>query len=399
MIFRQDYINAITPFIDKKIVKILSGIRRCGKSTIFEMIKEELIKRKVPLKNIISKNYTDISFDKNFTEKDMFEDIKKSITTKEKYYLLLDELQEVKGWEKVVNNLLEKENVDIYVTGSNSKLMSGEISTYLSGRYISIPIYTLSFKEFLDFRKENNLSIKDSFEQYIKTGGFPLIALENFEQQSAYQIVSDIYNSVITRDISRRHQIKRQDLFDRVVKFILETMGQTFSANSILKFLKNEYRTISIETIYNYLKWLEDAFIIYKCQRYDLQGKAVLKTQEKYYLADVSLKYSIMGYNGNMVSSSLENIVYLELKRRGYSVYIGKNSVKEIDFVAQKRDEKIYVQVCDKIPEHSDREINNLLEIKDNYPKYIVTLDNLVIGNENGIKIIHITDFLLQEKI
>ena len=398
MIFRQDYINAITPFIDKKVVKILAGIRRCGKSTIFEMIKEELIKRKVPLKNIIAKNYTDISFDKIFTEKDMFDDIKKSITTKEKYYLLLDELQEVKCWEKVVNNLLEKENVDIYVTCSNSKLMSGEISTYLSGRYISISVYTLSFKEFLDFKKENNLSVKDSFEQYIKIGGFPLIALENFDQQSTYQIVSDIYNSVITRDISRRHQIKRQDLFNRVVKFILENIGQTFSANSILKFLKNEYRTISVETIYNYLKWLEDAFIIYKCQRYDLQGKAILKTQEKYYLADVSLKYSIMGYNGKMVSSSLENIVYLELKRRGYSVYIGKNYTKEIDFVAQKRDEKIYVQVCDKIPKQSDRETNNLLEIKDNYPKYVVTLDNLATGNENGIKIIHITDFLLQEK-
>lgn len=399
MIFRQDYINAITPFIDKKIVKILAGVRRCGKTTIFEMIKNELLKRKVPEINIISKNYTDIFFDKNFTEKDMFDDIKKSITTKEKYYLLLDELQEVKGWEKVVNNLLEKENVDIYVTGSNSKLMSGEISTYLSGRYISIPVYTLSFKEFLSFKKESNLSIKDSFEQYIKIGGFPLIALENFDQQSAYQIVSDIYNSVITRDISKRHQIKRQDLFDRVVKFILENIGQTFSANSILKFLKNEYRTISVETIYNYLKWLEDAFIIYKCQRYDLQGKAVLKTQEKYYLADVSLKYSIMGYNGKMVSSSLENIVYLELKRRGYSVYIGKNSTKEIDFVAQKRDEKIYVQVCDKIPEQSDRETNNLLEIKDNYPKYVVTLDNLVVGNESGVKIIHIADFLLQDKL
>ena len=318
MIFRQDYINAITPFIDKKIVKILAGVRRCGKTTIFEMIKNELLKRKVPEINIISKNYTDIFFDKNFTEKDMFDDIKKSITTKEKYYLLLDELQEVKGWEKVVNNLLEKENVDIYVTGSNSKLMSGEISTYLSGRYISIPVYTLSFKEFLSFKKESNLSIKDSFEQYIKIGGFPLIALENFDQQSAYQIVSDIYNSVITRDISKRHQIKRQDLFDRVVKFILENIGQTFSANSILKFLKNEYRTISVETIYNYLKWLEDAFIIYKCQRYDLQGKAVLKTQEKYYLADVSLKYSIMGYNGKMVSSSLENIVYLELIAYSY---------------------------------------------------------------------------------
>ena len=397
MIFRQDYIKAITPFIDKKIIKILTGVRRCGKSTIFEMIKEELIKRKVPEKNIITKNYTDINFDKSFTDKDMFNDIKKAITTKEKYYLLLDELQEINGWEKVVNNLLEKENADIYVTGSNSKLMSGEISTYLSGRYISIPVYTLSFKEFLNFRKQDNLSVKDSFEKYIKLGGFPLIALENFEQQSAYQIVSDIYNSVITRDISRRHQIKKQDLFDRVVKFVLENMGKTFSANSILNFLKNEFRTISIETIYNYLKWLEDAFIIYKCQRYDLQGKAVLKTQEKYYLADVSLKYSIMGYNGKMVSASLENIVYLELKRRGYSVYIGKNLTKEIDFVAQKRDEKIYVQVCDKMPKQSDREINNLLEIKDNYPKYIVTLDNLAVGNENGIKTTYITDFLLQE--
>ena len=208
-----------------------------------------------------------------------------------------------------------------------------------------------------------------------------------------------IYHTVVSRDIVKRHRINRQDLFDRVVKFVVENMGKTFSANSISTFLKSKHRTISVESIYNYLRWLEQAFIIYPCERYDLQGKSILKTQEKYYLSDVSLKYALLGYNRKMLDGVLENIVYLELKRRGYEVFIGKNNTKEIDFVANRRDERVYVQVCVQLPENSDREVGNLMEIKDHYPKYVVTLNEMDTGIENGIRIVHLADFLLSEQL
>ena len=221
------------------------------------------------------------------------------------------------------------------------------------------------------------------------------MALGKFDDRTAYQIVEGIYTSVITSDIARRHNITNYDLFNRVVKYIVENVGKTFSANAIAKFLKSEGRSLSVETVYNYLSWLEKAFVIYRCPRYDLQGKSVLKTQEKFYLADSSLKYCIMGFNPKSIAAMLENIVYFELRRRGYDVYIGKNEAKEIDFVATRRDERLYVQVCRRLPEESDREIANLLEIRDHYPKYVVTLDELATGNVDGVKIMHLADFLL----
>ena len=229
-------------------------------------------------------------------------------------------------------------------------------------------------------------------------GGFPIVAVSNLDENSSYQIVEGIYHSVISNDITRRQKIVNVDLFNRVVKFIVENIGKTFSANTIVKFMKSQGRSLSVEAVYNYLKWLEKAFVIYRCQRYDLQGKSVLKTQEKFYLADASLKYCIMGFHTQAIAAMLENIVYFELLRKGYKVYIGKNATKEIDFVAIKRDERIYVQVCRQLPESSNREITNLLEIKDHYPKYVVTLDELASGNINGVKIIHLSDFLLKEK-
>ena len=334
----------------------------------------------------------------NISAKDMYDELISLMQGKEHCYLLLDEIQEIDGWEKAVNSLLEGSNADIYVTGSNSKLMSSEISTYLTGRYILIPVYTLSFREYLDFKTDSKLSRKELLEEYIRFGGFPIVALGNYEAQNAYQIINGIYHTVVSRDIVNRHRINKQDLFDRVVKYIIENIGKTFSANSISNFLKSEHRKVSVESIYNYLRWLEQAFIIYPCERYDLQGKSILKTQEKYYLADVSLKYALLGYNRKMLDGAMENIVFLELKRRGYDVYIGKNESKEIDFVATKLDEKIYVQVCVRIPDTSDREVGNLMELKDHYPKYVVTLNDMDTGNENGIKIIHLADFLIEEK-
>ena len=316
---------------------------------------------------------------------------------KERCYVLLDEVQEVPGWEKAVNGLLEGGHADIYVTGSNSKLMSSEISTYLTGRYVLIPVYPLSFREYLDFKGDRPLSKKELLQEYIRFGGFPIVALGNYEASSAYQIVDGIYHTVISRDIVKRHAIKRQDLFDRVVKFVMENMGKTFSAHSISLFLKSEHRSISVESIYNYLLWLEQSFILYPCQRYDLQGKNILKTKEKYYLSDVSFRYALQGYDRKMLDAVLENIVFLELKRRGYNVYVGKIGDKKIDFVAERRKERIYVQVCVQLPANSEREVANLLSIQDHYPKYVVTLNELDTGVESGIRIVHLCDFLLAE--
>ena len=397
MIIRPDYIEAIKPFIDAPLVKILAGVRRCGKSTILVMMAEELKKRGINGENIIERRYNEMDMDEVFTAKDMYNDLETAIQGKGRCYLFLDELQEVDGWEKVVNSQLEGCDVDIYVTGSNSKLMSSEISTYLTGRYVSIPVYTLSFKEYLTFKKKDFSEARTVFDEYIQYGGFPLIGISDFDIRSAYHIVEGIYASVITRDISKRHKIRNKELFDRVVRYIIENVGMTFSAPSIVKFLKSENRSLSVESVYNYIKWLSEAFIIYPCQRYDLQGKAVLKTQGKYYLSDISFRYSQMGFDRKMLSSMLENVVYLEMKRRGYDVYIGKNNAKEIDFVGVRREERIYVQVCVELPTGSTRETDNLMEIKDHYHKYVVCRDPLAIGNDNGIEIVHIADFLLRE--
>lgn len=397
MIVRTHYLNTLKNYRDVPLVKILAGIRRSGKSTILDMLKDDLIGSGISADHVIYMRYTSEELDDNITDKQMYFEIKDKMTDSRRYYLLLDEVQEVDGWEKAVNSLIEDCNTDIYVTGSNSKLMSGEISTYLTGRYISIPVFTLSFAEYLGFKKESGRTPKELLNEYIRMGGFPIVALGDFDERSSYQIVEGIYNSVITGDITKRHNITNFDIFNRVVKYVVENVGKTFSANAIVKFMKSEGRSLSVESVYNYLEWLEKAFVIYRCQRYDMQGKTVLKTQEKFYLADASLKYCIMGFNPKSVAAMLENIVYFELKRKGYDVYIGKNAAKEIDFIATRRDERIYVQVCRNLPEESDREIANLLEIKDHYPKYVVTLDELATGNINGVKIVHLADFLSSE--
>ena len=394
IIERPDYIQAIRPFIDQPLVKILAGIRRCGKSTIFEMLREELLRRGVARENIVWKRYTEMDIPQNISSKQMYDELKKAIEGKGRCYLLLDEVQEVSGWERAVNSLLEDSDVDLYVTGSNSKLMAGEISTYLTGRFVSISVYTLSFEEFLKFKEGKGRNEEELLKEYIRFGGFPIIALGDYEENAAYQIVNGIYHTVVSRDIIKRHRINRQDLFDRVVRFIIENVGKTFSANSISNFLKSEYRKISVESIYNYLRWLEQGFIIYPCRRFDLQGKAVLKTQEKYYLGDISLKYALLGYNRKMLDGVLENIVFLELKRRGYDVYIGKNETKEIDFVAIRREEIIQVQVCVQLPVQSEREIGKLKESREQYPSHVVRLNPLDVGIENGIRIVYLPEFL-----
>lgn len=399
MIIRPKYMEFIRPYFDTPFVKILTGIRRCGKSTILEMIMNELLDKGIKKENVIYLHLDSFINDDIITGKKLYEFISERIKD-EKVYIFIDEVQEATGWEKAINSLMVDYDVDIYVTGSNSKLLSSEISTYLTGRYISIPVYTLSYEEYLSFKKETKQFIqeKDYIKEYIEYGGFPSIALQSFSRNEAYTVVKDIYNSVIFTDIVKRNSIRKIDLLEKVVKFIFENIGKLFSISSITAFFKSEERMVDKETLYNYISYLEKAYIIYRANRYDIQGKEVLKTQEKYYLSDQSLKYSMLSFNSKMIASVLENIVFLELRRRHYDVYIGKFKTKEIDFVATKNSKKIYVQVCRNLPEDSDREIQNLKEIEDNYPKYIVTLDKYDSGNIDGIEIVYLEDFLLKSE-
>ena len=404
-LFRSVFIENLKKFKDESIIKILCGVRRCGKSTILSTYKKELLSMGINPRNVIERLYSSMEFDESYDASQMNADLLAAIENadkSQKVYLLLDEVQEVENWEKCVNSLFENRNVDIYVTGSNSKLMSSEISTFLTGRFVLIPVYTLSFLEFMEFKKtyfpESAEKSKDEyFDMYLKSGGFPFIAKTNHSQEENYQIIDGIYSTVVTRDISRRHNISNLEMFNRVVRFVLENLGKNFSAKTIFDFFKSQHRSVSIETIYNYIAWLEEAFIIYRCNRYDIQGKEVLKTQEKYYLSDIGFKYSQFGYSPKSVASVLENIVYLELRRRGFSVYVGKLYDKEIDFVAVRHEQKLYVQVCRTLPEDSGREIGSLKAIKDSFPKYVVTMDSSVFGIEDGIKIVHIKDFLSGE--
>lgn len=402
MIERPLYLDKIMPFVDTPFVKILTGVRRCGKSTILKMIIKKLKEEKhVDDEQILNYRFDSMEYE-DMTTKELYLELKSKILQSKKTYLFLDEIQEIEGWEKVVNTLASDFDVDIYITGSNSRMMSSEISTYLTGRYITFHIYTLSFEEYLTFKKSYTTlkDLKQEFSQYVQLGGFPATHLQDYSQDEVYTIVKDIYNSTIFSDIVRRNQVKKIDQLERVVKYTFNNVGSKYTSKSISNYFKSEQRKIDNETVYSYLEKLQKAYILHKCSRYDLQGKDILKTQEKFYLADVSLRYSVLGYTVDSVASSLENIVYLELKRRGYDVYIGKIKDKEIDFVATKQNEKIYVQVTQEIKSEKTqkREYEQLLEIRDNYPKYVVMADDFAGGNYEGIKTMNIVDFLLSKE-
>lgn len=397
LIVREEYLEYIRPFMNINMVKVIVGVRRSGKSYILDMIGDELIKSGIKQDHIIYRLFTSVEVNDGYSKKDMYDEIKDKLKDSERYYLLLDEVQEVEEREQAINTLFETQNVDIFVTGSNSKLTSENISSYLSGRYILVPTYTLSFKEYIQFKNIKSNNLDEVYKEYARFGGFPLIAVSNLDTQKAYQIVDGIYHSIITKDVMSNHPIKEIEKFNRVVKYLMDNMGKTFSANSITNYLKGQHREISVESVYNYITWLKEAFIIYECNRYDLQGKSILKTQEKYYLSDISLRFAIFGYNKKMDASILENIIYLELKRRGYDVFVGKNGDREIDFIAKKRDEEIQIQATVRLPDNSDREIDNLSTIKDFNHKYVVTTNRNDVQNINGIKVIHIVDFLLME--
>lgn len=401
MINRKIYIEQITDFIDKPFIKVISGIRRSGKSVLLMQLMDVLKQKGVNEKNIIYINFESFRYAEITNEKQLYEKIASAIINNNKYYILLDEIQEVDKWEKAINSFRVDFNADIYITGSNSHLLSSELATYLSGRYIQIPVFTLSFSEFLDFRKEYaNKKVKDvysEFENYLHLGGFPSIHAGYYTHEQAYKIVYDIYSSVILRDVIQRFKIRDVELLERVVRYVFDNIGNKFSAKNVADYFKSQNRKLDLNTVYNYLNALESAYIIYRIQRYNIKGKEILKTNEKYFLGDQSLLYALTGFRGQQIAGILENIVMLELKRWGYNVYVGKLNDLEVDFIAEKQNKKRYIQVAYKMTEKStmDREYRPLLKIKDNFPKYVISMDRFWNDNMEGIEHKHIADFLL----
>ena len=404
MIRRDLYLDKLSNFIDKPLIKVITGIRRSGKSMVLKLLQEELRRRHVSEEQILYLNFESFEFSDIDTSDKLYRYVKRRISSNKRYYILLDEIQEIKSWEKAVNSFSVDFNVDIYITGSNSRLLSSELATYLAGRYVEIHLYTLSFSESLLFKKvrtsEEQFNHRGEFENFLRTGGFPVLHIAEYTPDSAYKVIFDIYSSAILRDTIQRHHIRDVELLERVVRFVLDNTGNKFSAKNVADYFKSQKRRIDLNTVYNYLTALQSAFIIDRIPRYDIKGKEILKTYEKYFAGDHAMIYAVMGYKDRMISGVLENIVMLELKRRGYRVFTGKLDEKEIDFIAETNGNRIYIQVAYKMTGKStiDREFKPLLEIRDHHPKYVVTMDDIWRDNIEGIKHIHIADFLLMKE-
>jgi predicted AAA+ superfamily ATPase len=402
MIKRTLYLDKIKEFIDKPFIKVISGIRRSGKSSILLLLKDEILHRGAQEQQILLINFESFNYSEIKTGEQLYTYIKQQINHSKKSYILLDEIQEVVGWEKAVNSFMLDFDADVYITGSNSHLLSSELATFLAGRYVEFQIQTLTFRECLSFNKELQNSTKsklEKFEYFLRIGGFPVLHTSNYSIESAYKIVFDIYSSAILRDTIQRHKIRDVELLERIVKYVFDNIGNSFSAKNVADYFKSQQRKIDLNTVYNYLNALESAFIIHRIQRYDVKGKEILKTQEKYFVSDPALIYAVMGYKDRMISGILENIVLLELLSRDYNVAVGKVGTKEIDFIATKGNAKFYIQVAYMLPDENtvDREFGTLIELKDHYPKYVVTMDSIWTDTIEGVKHVHIADFLLME--
>lgn len=398
MIKREKYLKKIRGFYDQDLIKVITGIRRSGKSTLLKQIIDELKSNGFTEEEIIYINFEDIdmSFIKN--DMDLNEYIKKQIKTKGKYYLFFDEIQNVINWEKAVNSFRATKNVSIFITGSNSNLLSGELATLLSGRYVSFKIQPFSFKEICELKKlKDRNEIEKAFEDYIKWGGMP----QRFSFKEELEIknyLMDLYDSIIVKDIISRYKIKDVELLNKILEYLISTPAQQFSVISIVNYLKKENRICSNETLYNYLSYIINSFIMSKAKRYDLKGKKVLSTNDKYYLTDLGLSQIKSTIKTKGKGSLLENIVYNELISRGYEVLVGKSDSSEIDFIASYFDEKIYIQVAYILADDSvvEREFGAYKGIEDNYPKYVLTMDKFDFS-QDGIIHKNVIDWLLED--
>ena len=398
IIQRQDYIEKIKPFINNHIIKVLIGTRRSGKSTILKQIIDSLLNDGIPQENIVWINF-ELSDYFEITDIEKLEDyISSQIENVDgKIYLFFDEIQVVPQWEKLINSYFAKEIFDIYITGSNSKLLSGEFATYLSGRYVELNIYPFSFQEYIEYHEISD-DYKSHFYNYLEDGGMP--STYNYKGDDKNLVIMDLYNSIVLKDIIQRNNVKNVDLLDRIIRFVMYNIGQVFSANKIYKRLKQDMVNLSVNTIYKYLKFFENACLIYQVKREDLQGKKILQYDEKYYLSDLGFRQAIIGNNQRDITRVIENIVYIELLRRGYEITIGKVDNLEVDFVCKKQNKPIYIQVSYLLAseETIEREFKPLKNISDNYPKYVITMDNLDMSHE-GIRHLNLLDFLLGDEI
>ena len=399
MINRELYMNKLLAYKDTEFIKIITGIRRCGKSSLLKLFMEKILEENKTA-NVIYMNFESFEFDDITNYKDMYNKINEKINKKEKNYILLDEVQRIKEWEKAVNALTVDFDSDIYITGSNAYLLSSELSTFLSGRYIEIRVLPLSFKEFLDFTKlEDNLTIEDKFIEYVKFGGMPgIITLKN-EENLYENAIKGIYNTVFMKDVVERNKLVDATLLEKILKFLMSNIGSLISSKKIADFLTSQGTKITHNTVLNYLKMLENAYIIYRVPRYDIKGKELLKTLEKYYIVDTGIRNIILGFRNSDFGHIIENIVYFELLRRGYEVTIGKTDSLEVDFIATNSNDKKYYQVTYTMIDESvkNRELNSLKNINDNYEKTVLTMDKLYNNTcEDGIKIKYLIDFLLE---
>lgn len=401
MIKRERYMQKVRPFIDKEVVKVITGIRRSGKSVMLELIKEELLERGVSSSQFISINFENMSYAHLNNASALHEYILDEVKNVEgKVYLFFDEIQEVNDWEKCINSFRVEFDCDIYITGSNAKLLSSELATYLAGRYVEFVIYPFSFEEFIEqlLLIEPHLNAQECFKKYLLLGGMPYLGQLNYDINASKQYLSDLYNSVELKDIVKRNNIRDVDLLERLLGYMTMNIGTTFSANSISKYLKNEGRKLTNDTVLNYINYAINSFLVYKAGRIDVIGKKVLAVNEKYYIADQGIREALYGTNTKDIQLVLENIVFIEMLRRGYRVYVGKVDNKEIDFIGERQNERIYIQVSYMLgsEETIEREFGVYSKVLDNYPKYVVTMDELDFS-QNGILHMNIRDFLLKE--
>ncbi|WP_041611145.1 ATP-binding protein [Treponema primitia] len=402
---RESYLSQIRPFINTPFIKVLTGIRRCGKSTILELLKDELIASGINEKAVVHINLELYSIEDILIPEKLVKEITERLEISPKIYLLLDEVQLLSGWERVINSFFAAKNADIFITGSNSTLLSSELATLLSGRYVQFTIRPLSFAEYLTFIRDiRNSSISDPTAHiwdYIKLGGFPTIHyFKEMNSALIYKAVSDIYSTVVLKDVMQRNGLRNTDMLERVVRFVFDNVGKLFSARSISGYFTSHGRKLSVDTILDYITALERAYIIEKVHRYDIKGKKLLNLQEKYFVSDVSFIHALLGYDDNRIAGIMENIVYNELRRKGWEVFTGQLNDKEIDFVCTKQNEKMYIQVTYIINNDLkiiEREFGNLLKIKDQFPKYVVSLDKNRTSSVEGVQHIYLPDFLLME--
>lgn len=402
MIKRELYMKRIRPFIGTDLVKVMTGIRRCGKSVMLDLIKEELKELGISAAQFITFNFEDLR-NANFCTASSLHDevIRRASEISGKVYLFFDEIQEVTDWEKCINSLRVEMDCDIYITGSNARLLSGELATVLGGRYVEFTIYPFSYAEFMDLYKDIFPDASDSavFQKYLTLGGMPYLANLRYAEEPSKQYLTDVYNSVVLNDVVKRNKIRDVDLLTRIVTYVIGNIGTTFAATSIAKFLKSERRTVATDTVLNYIQYCISAYLFYQVKRQDIQGKQILSTNEKYYMADHGLREAVFGGNMRDINLILENIIYMESLRRGYTITVGKSGTKEIDFICQKQDQKVYIQVTYLLAsdETIQREFGIYDSIHDNFPKYVVSMDELNFSR-NGIKHRNIKEFLLMKE-